>query len=109
LTRIIVGITGAIGTIFGIRLLEDPSQIDNIESHLILMHGARLGMANETEHNVQNVEVLAHVVHSPDNLAACISSGYFKTEGMIVTPCSMKSLSMIAYSIDGIFWYERRT
>lgn len=98
--KIIVGISGASGTIYGIRLLEVLKRMDNVETHLILTHGARLTMAHETKYDIKDVEDLADVIHSPDNLAACVSSGSFKTSGMVVAPCSMKSLSMIAYSID---------
>ena len=72
--NIIVGISGASGTIYGIRLLEVLKRMGNVETHLILTHGARLTMAHETKYNLQDVEKLAHVIHSPDNLAACISS-----------------------------------
>lgn len=98
--RIIVGISGASGTVYGIRLLEVLGRIDGVETHLILTHGARVTMEHETSMRPKDLETLAHVIHSPDNLAACISSGSFKTDGMVVAPCSMKSLSMIAYSID---------
>lgn len=98
--RIIVGISGASGTVYGIRLLEVLGRIDGVETHLILTHGARVTMEHETSMSPKDLESLAHVIHSPDNLAACISSGSFKTDGMVVAPCSMKSLSMIAYSID---------
>ena len=98
--RIIVGISGASGTIYGVRLLEVLSRIDDVETHLIISRGARVTMEHETSMTPDSVERLAHVIHSPDNLAACISSGSFKTDGMVVAPCSMKSLSMIAYSID---------
>ena len=98
--RIIVGISGASGTIYGVRLLEALSRIDDVETHLIISRGARVTMEHETSMTADSVERLAHVIHSPDNLAACVSSGSFKTDGMVVAPCSMKSLSMIAYSID---------
>jgi 4-hydroxy-3-polyprenylbenzoate decarboxylase len=98
--RIIVGISGASGTIYGVRLLEVLSRIDDVETHLIISRGARVTMEHETSMTPDSVERLACVIHSPDNLAACISSGSFKTDGMVVAPCSMKSLSMIAYSID---------
>lgn len=98
--RIIVGISGASGTIYGVRLLEALSKIEGIETHLILSHGARVTMEHETSIRSDDLEKLAHVSHSPNNLAAPISSGSFKTDGMVVAPCSMKSLSMIANSID---------
>lgn len=98
--RIVVGISGASGTIYGVRLLEALSQMDGIETHLILSHGARVTMEHETSIRSEDLEKLASVSHSPNNLAACISSGSFKTDGMVVAPCSMKSLSMIANSID---------
>ncbi|MGC8659405.1 MAG: UbiX family flavin prenyltransferase [Desulfomonilaceae bacterium] len=98
--RIIVGISGASGTIYGIRLLEVLRQIGGIESHLILSRGARITMEHETSIPPDSVGQLADVCHSPENLAACLSSGSFRTDGMVVAPCSIKSLSMIANSID---------
>ena len=97
--RIVVGVTGASGSIYGVRLLEALSRIGGIETHLIISHGARVTMAHETSTRPEALEKLANESHSPDNLAACVSSGSFKTDGMVVAPCSMKSLSMIAYSL----------
>ncbi|MCL5124841.1 MAG: UbiX family flavin prenyltransferase [Deltaproteobacteria bacterium] len=98
--RIVVGISGASGTIYGVRLLEVLKQIGGVETHLILSRGARITMQHETSITPDSLERLAHVSHSPENLAACLSSGSFKTDGMVVAPCSIKSLSMIANSID---------
>jgi len=100
LNRIVVGLSGASGAIYGVRLLETLSSIEGIETHLILSRAARIIIEHETSVKPEAVEDLADVVHSPENLAACVSSGSFKTQGMIVAPCSMKSLSMIANSID---------
>ena len=98
--RVIVGISGASGTIYGVRLLEVLKDTQEIEVHLILSRGARVAMEQETAYTPQAVEALADKVHAPENLAASISSGSFLTEGMIVAPCSMKSLSMIANSLS---------
>ena len=100
MNRIVVGLSGASGAIYGVRLLETLSSIEGIETHLILSRAARIIIEHETSLKPQAVEDLADVVHSPENLAACVSSGSFKTQGMIVAPCSMKSLSMIANSIN---------
>jgi len=100
LKRIVVGISGASGTIYGVRLLEVLGQVNDIQTHLILSRAARVTMEYETSIKPEILEGLASANHSPDDLAACVSSGSFKTEGMIVAPCSMKSLSMIANSIN---------
>lgn len=96
--RLIVAISGASGVIYGIRILEVLSGMPEIETHLILTRGARITMELETSLTAQHVEHMAATSHSPDNLAASLSSGSFRTAGMIVAPCSMKSLSMIAAS-----------
>lgn len=98
--RIVVGISGASGTIYGVRLLQVLKDMDEIETHVIVSRGARVTMELETGTKPEEVEKPADYLHAPDNLAAAVSSGSFKTEGMIVIPCSMKSLSMIAHSID---------
>jgi len=98
--RIIIGITGASGVIYGIRLLEALGRVEEIETHLILSLSARKVLALETNHQADQVEKLADVSHDPDDLAAAVSSGSFICEGMIVAPCSMKTLSMIAHSLN---------
>jgi 4-hydroxy-3-polyprenylbenzoate decarboxylase len=96
--RLIVGISGASGVIYGIRLLEVLRAIGGVESHLVMSRYARLNIEIETTLTPQDVEDLADVVHSFGNQAASISSGSFKTDGMVITPCSMKTLSGIAHS-----------
>jgi len=96
--RLVIGISGSSGVIYGIRLLEMLKEIDNVETHLVMSSYARLNISIETEHSLQYVENLADVVHSNKNQAASISSGSFKVDGMIVAPCSMKTLSAIVNS-----------
>lgn len=100
--RLIVAITGASGVIYGIRLLETLARDPSIETHLILTAAARATIMQETAFRPQDVERLASVVHPPANIGASIASGSFETMGMIVAPCSIKSLSAIAnsYSAD---------
>lgn len=95
--RIIVGITGASGVIYGIRLLEVLKEFD-VETHLVLTEEAKKNILLETTHTVEDVQGLAHKVHNIKNLAAPISSGSFKTEGMVVAPCTIKTLSGVAHS-----------
>lgn len=100
--RIIVGITGASGAVFGIRLLEELRN-HNVETHLILSKWARVTIQLETEYTLDMVKDLASVVHGSDNQAASISSGSFRTDGMIIAPCSMKTLATIrAGTSDGL-------
>ena len=94
--RLIVGISGATGVIMGYELLKVLKRIPNCETHLVISEGARRNFELETTLNIQEVEKLADFCHDNKNLAAAISSGSFKTDGMIVLPCSMKSLSGIA-------------
>jgi len=96
--RIIVGISGASGVIYGIRMLETLRAIGGVETHLIMSRFARLNIEIETTYTPQEVEALADVMHNFGNQAASISSGSFKTEGMVIAPCSMKTLSAIANS-----------
>ena len=96
--RIIVGISGASGAIYGIRLLEVLSTMADVETHLVLSKGGKLTIALETEQSVKSVESLADVVHSDQDLAATIASGSFHTDAMIVAPCAMKTLSGIVNS-----------
>jgi 4-hydroxy-3-polyprenylbenzoate decarboxylase len=96
--RLIVGISGASGVIYGIRMLEVLKTMDSVETHLIMSRFARLNIEIETTHTPQYVESLADEVHSIGNQAASLSSGSFKTDGMVIAPCSMRTLSAIANS-----------
>ncbi|MDI7261205.1 MAG: UbiX family flavin prenyltransferase [Thermodesulfobacteriota bacterium] len=98
--RIIVGLSGASGVILGIRLLEELSQKDGIETHLIVSDAARRTIEMETEWKVEDVETLAFQVHDFRNIGSSISSGSYKTKGMVVIPCSIKTLSAIAHSFN---------
>lgn len=96
--RLIVGISGASGVIYGIRMLEVLKDQADVETHLVISNGGKLNIALETDWDVKDVEALADEVHSDQNLAATIASGSFKTGGMVVAPCSMKTLSAIVNS-----------
>lgn len=92
--RLVIGITGASGAIFGVRALEAMRQLQ-VETHLILSRWARATLLHETAYTLDQVEKLASVVHHEDNQAASISSGSFKTEGMLIAPCSMRTVAAI--------------
>jgi 4-hydroxy-3-polyprenylbenzoate decarboxylase len=96
--RLVVGMTGASGSIFGIRVLEALKSL-SAETHLVVSAWGRSTLAHETCFTVAQVEQLASVVHHPDNQAAPISSGSFKTDGMVIAPCSMKTLAGIRTGI----------
>ena len=96
--RLIVAITGASGTIYGIRILEALKDI-GIESHLIMSDSAKLTMAAETNYKPAQIEAMADVVHSAKNVGASISSGSFKSLGMVIAPCSIRTLSEIASGV----------
>lgn len=96
--RLILAITGASGAILGIRILEALSQL-GIESHLILSRWARTTIAHETDRSISDIERLASHVHNCENQAAPLSSGSFKTDGMIIAPCSMKTLASIRHGV----------
>ncbi len=95
--RIIVGISGSSSPIYGIRTLEALRHTGSTEIHLVLSETAQRTISLETDWSVEDVLKLADVVHKNGDLAASISSGSFKTDGMIVAPCSMRSLSEIAH------------
>ena len=94
--RLIVGLTGATGAILGVRLLEALKSCD-VESHLIVSKWAQRTLEHETPYTLKQVCALATIYHSSTNMAAEISSGSFITEGMVVIPCSMRTLSSIAH------------
>jgi len=114
--RLIVGISGASGAIYGVRILQ-VLQDAGIETHLVMSESARLTLTSETEFSLKQVESLASVVHNAKNIGATISSGSFMTMGMVVAPCSIRSLSEIAYgttsgllsrAADGVLKEKRR-
>lgn len=96
--RLIVAITGASGTIYGVRILEALKDL-NIESHLVMSDSAKLTMAAETDYKPAQIEALADFVHSAKNIGASISSGSFRTMGMVIAPCSIRTLSEIATGV----------
>jgi 4-hydroxy-3-polyprenylbenzoate decarboxylase len=96
--RLIVGISGASGVIYGVRLLQALEALP-IETHLVMTRTAEVALAHETDFKVEDVRRLADVAFRIDDLAAAISSGSYRTIGMIVAPCSMRSLGEIAHGI----------
>ena len=96
--RMIVGISGASGVIYGIRLLEILRGL-GIETHLIMSPAAEITLAHETDLKVAQVRAMADHCHAQGNIAAAISSGSFRTMGMIVAPCSIRSMSEIATGV----------
>ncbi len=96
--RLIIGMSGASGLIYGIRLLQVLREIPEMETHLVLSEAARLNITVETSCTVNEVKAMASEVHSIRNIGASIASGSFKHDGMIIAPCSMKTLSAVANS-----------
>jgi 4-hydroxy-3-polyprenylbenzoate decarboxylase len=96
--RLIVGISGASGVIYGVRLLQALEELP-VETHLVMTRTAEVALAHETDFKVEDVRRLADVAFRIDDLAAAISSGSYRTIGMIVAPCSMRSLGEIAHGI----------
>ena len=97
--KLVVGITGSTGVIYGIKLLEVLKE-KNIETHLILTEWAQKCIAMETDYKLDQVKLLATTISDENNMAASVSSGTHKIDGMIVIPCSMKTLSGIANGYD---------
>ena len=96
--RLIIGISGASGVILGIRALEVLQQIEGIETHLVISAAAKLTIAEETDWALKDVLGLANQAHKNNDIGASIASGSFETMGMLVLPCSIKTLSAIANS-----------
>lgn len=94
--RIIIGMSGASGVIYGIRALEALREFADVESHLVLSDSAQINIAVETDYSVNQVRALADHVYSNKDVGAAIASGSFTTAGMIIAPCSMKTLSAVA-------------
>jgi len=96
--RYIVGVTGASGSIYAIRLLQALRKLPDATVHLVMSAQARRTLELETDQRAEQLERLADSVYQPDDVAAPISSGTFKTDGMVVVPCSIKTAAAIAYA-----------
>ncbi len=94
--RLIVGISGASGAIYGIRILQ-ALQGSDVETHLVMSESARITLASESSMTAPEVEALASEVHHVRNIGATLASGSFKTLGMVIAPCSVRTLSEVAY------------
>ena len=94
--RVVVGLTGSTGSIYGIRLLEVLRATPGVETHLILSGPGKQTLAAETDYSVKDVEALAHVVHDNRDIGSSLASGSFRTAGMAIVPCSIKTLSDLA-------------
>ena len=99
--RMIIGITGATGTIYGVRLMELLRGHGGIEIHLVMSRSAKMTLKMEQDFELDYINGLAHEVHDPGNVGASISSGSFHSKGMVVAPCSIKTMSNIAIGNTG--------
>ncbi|HCE08785.1 MAG TPA: 3-octaprenyl-4-hydroxybenzoate carboxy-lyase [Oxalobacteraceae bacterium] len=98
--RLIVAITGATGAVYGVRLLQVLRDTRGIETHLLVSDAGVLSLHQELDMNRKQVEALADVVYNVRDIGAAIASGSFQSEGMIVAPCSMKTLASIAHGLS---------
>jgi flavin prenyltransferase len=98
--RLVVAITGATGAIYGVRLLQQLSNTPGVETHLVVSDAASLTLHQEVGMQRRDVESLAHVVHRNRDVGASIASGSFQTDGMIIAPCSMKTLASVAHALS---------
>lgn len=94
--RLVVGISGSTGSIYGIRLLEVLRGVPEVETHLIISRPAKQTILEETDYTLQEVEALATQVYENRDIGAALASGSFKTAGMVIAPCSMKTASSLA-------------
>ena len=98
--RLIVAITGATGAVYGVRLLQVLREMAEVETHLLVSDAGVLNLHQELDLGRKEVEALAHVVHNVRDVGASIASGSFQSDGMIVAPCSMKTLAAIAHGLS---------
>jgi flavin prenyltransferase len=96
--RFVVGMTGSTGSLYGIRLLEKLRALPDIEVHLVISGPGKRTLVEETDWTVAEVEALAHVVHDNKDIGASVASGSFRTAGMVIAPCSIKTVSALANS-----------
>lgn len=98
--RLIVAITGATGAIYGVRLLQVLRNISGVESHLLISEAGVLNLHQEMDLKRKDVEALADVVHNVRDVGASIASGSFLSDGMVIAPCSMKTLAAVAHGLS---------
>jgi len=98
--RLVVAITGATGAVYGVRLLEVLSEMPNIETHLVVSDSGLLNLQQELEMNLTQLKALADVAHHINNVGASIASGSFQSDGMVVAPCSMRTLAAVAHGLS---------
>ena len=98
--RLVVAITGATGAVYGVRLLQQLAATPGVETHLVVTDAAALTLHQEMGLQRRDVEALAHVVHKNRDIGASIASGSFQSDGMIVAPCSMKTLAAVAHGLS---------
>ena len=98
--RLVVAITGASGAMYGIRLLQWLRESAQVETHLMISDAGVLSMHYELDMKRKDIEVLADVVHSVRDVGACVASGSFQSEGLIIAPCSMKTLGSVAHGLS---------
>lgn len=99
--RIVVALTGASGSIYGVRLLEQLQQTEGVETHLVVSNAAHLNLSTELDFGRDQVEALADVSYSDKDIGASIASGSFKTDAMLIAPCSMRTLAGVATGLAG--------
>ncbi|RJG21687.1 UbiX family flavin prenyltransferase [Massilia cavernae] len=98
--RLVVAITGATGAVYGVRLLQQLAATPGVETHLVVSDAASLTLHQEVGMQRRDVEALAHVVHKNRDIGASIASGSFQYDGMVVAPCSMKTLASVAHGLS---------
>lgn len=98
--RLILAITGATGAIYGVRLLQILRSMPQLETHLLVSDAGVLNLHQELDMNRKDVEALAHITHNVRDMGASIASGSFQSDGMIIAPCSMKTLAAIAHGLS---------
>ncbi len=97
--RLIVAITGASGAVYGVRLLEQLRALGSVETHLMISDAAALNLHHELDLKRADIEALASHVHSVRDIGACVASGSFRSDGMVIAPCSMKTLASVAHGM----------
>ena len=97
--RLIVAMTGASGAVYGVRLLEQLRALGSVETHLMISDAAALNLHHELDLKRADIEALASRVHSVRDIGACVASGSFQSDGMVIAPCSMKTLASVAHGM----------